>query len=116
MCAPNANQENADSDRSGDICDIDDDNDGHGEYSFLLLLLNIIIMSTFPNLCTVDFNDNCPKMYNSDQRDRDGDGVGDVCDPSSKEAMSQGNRVSPENEDRAALIMKKLLDTYYSNK
>jgi hypothetical protein len=42
----------------GDACDIDDDGDN-----------------------VLDVNDNCQKKPNADQADRDGDGVGDVCDP-----------------------------------
>jgi len=29
----------------------------------------------------VDLQDNCPRTFNTDQADRDGDGLGDVCDP-----------------------------------
>jgi hypothetical protein len=42
----------------GDACDIDDDGDN-----------------------VLDVNDNCPKKPNPDQADRDGDTVGDICDP-----------------------------------
>ena len=53
--SPNLDQEDADGDGKGDICDPDMDNDG---------ILNE--------------QDNCPKTPNSDQRDSDRDGLGYV--------------------------------------
>ena len=72
--------------------------------------------SAFPHLCAVDTKDNCPKIPNPDQRDKDGDGWGDACDKSMIEVMSQGKDMSPEEKHLAAQIMEKLLDMYYSNK
>jgi len=47
-----------DGDGLGDVCDPDDDNDGHN-----------------------DDVDNCPKAANPDQADNDNDALGDECDP-----------------------------------
>jgi hypothetical protein len=51
----------------GDACDVEDDNDK-----------------------VSDVNDNCPKVANADQKDSDGDGTGDVCDPVAGGASAGG--------------------------
>jgi len=63
----NPQQEDADGDLIGDVCDncTDSDGDGLGNPGFAL------------NTCP---DDNCPEAANADQADADGDGVGDVCD------------------------------------
>ncbi len=63
----NPEQENADSDGTGDSCDIctDTDGDGYGNPGFPA------------NTCP---EDNCPYAYNPGQDDGDGDGSGDSCD------------------------------------
>ena len=54
---PNPEQRDHDQDQIGDVCDVDDDQDG-----------------------LVDVNDNCPFHINPAQINGDGDGFGDACD------------------------------------
>ena len=71
----NVSQADFDSDNTGDACDGDADNDGlPSETDCNDLLAN-------DDDCDGDLNanDNCPVTHNSNQADRDGDGVGDAC-------------------------------------
>ena len=69
------------------------------------VFFNYDIKSIFLNLCAADTIDNCPKIYNPDQSDRDRDGLGDVCDKSVEEAMSQENSMSTKDKNLGAPIM-----------
>ncbi|MEM9885488.1 MAG: thrombospondin type 3 repeat-containing protein [Bacteroidota bacterium] len=78
----NANQANFDGDSLGDVCDLDDDNDGIPD-----------VIDAFPfnpnenrdsdGDGVGDNSDNCPSTPNPSQADSDGDGVGDACDTGS---------------------------------
>jgi hypothetical protein len=63
----NPDQEDADDDGTGDLCDTctDTDGDGYGDPGFPT------------NTCATD---NCPDLYNPNQEDADADGIGDSCD------------------------------------
>ncbi|MGB3799925.1 MAG: thrombospondin type 3 repeat-containing protein, partial [Lewinella sp.] len=52
------------------------DSDGFGDPN------NSITACTAPEGYVIDGSDNCPDVYNPDQMDTDGDGVGNTCDPS----------------------------------
>ena len=64
----NPEQDDADEDGLGDVCDecTDTDGDGCGDPGYPA------------NTCC---SDNCPQAYNPGQEDADGDGIGDICDP-----------------------------------
>ena len=99
---PSASQEDYDGDGLGDACDPDDDGDGtpdaddcdpydvevgakvryyrdddadgFGDPNSLLLACSL------PTGYVTDNSDNCPYLFNPDQLDSDGNGVGDVCE------------------------------------
>ena len=66
--SPSANSYDADNDGIFDACDscTDTDGDGFGDPGFP------------SNTCGLD---NCPNVYNPDQLDSNGDGIGDACQP-----------------------------------
>ena len=119
--AKNPKQENNDNDKTGDKCDEDDDNDGRGKYfvfhciTYIYIYIYIYIILFLP-LSAVDTNDNCPKVYNPGQEDKNRNGWGDVCEPSVEEAFSQEKNMSPKEKTFFAKIMEILLETYYSSK
>ncbi len=91
-----------DGDGEGDVCDEDDDNDGNPDITDCEPLNDRVVFqklffrdsdgdgfgdqNDFIAACTApagyvrDFTDNCPKVYNPDQTDSDGNGIGDACD------------------------------------
>ena len=64
----------------GDVCDTDDDSDG-----------------------LLDVNDNCPRKANTDQADRDHDGLGDACDPQPDAAAAGSAGFTPLGKLSVAL-------------
>lgn len=82
----NNDQKDTDSDGSGDECDNDIDGDGMFGMSLTLWFIFswpfFYFYSTEILLCSGIKNDkdNCVKVPNADQIDRDGDNVGDACD------------------------------------
>ena len=98
----NPDQTDTDGDGQGDACDADDDNDGNPDtfdcapldstiiYQRLFFAdadrdgfgdpQNYVLACRQPDGYVLDYTDNCPTVANPDQRDSNGDGIGDACE------------------------------------
>lgn len=94
----NQNQADVDGDGGGDACDDDSDNDGFDDATEMVCGSDLFDASSIPpdldgdGACDaedadddadgiVDADDNCPRVRNPGQEDRDDDNVGDHCAP-----------------------------------
>lgn len=80
LCVGSSDQTDIDGDGIGNACDSDDDNDGVADERERQLGTNPLRTDTESD-GVGDAQDNCPTVFNAEQRDFDADGVGDVCDP-----------------------------------
>lgn len=76
----NPDQVNTDGDAEGNACDVDDDNDGTPD-SGDAFPLNPAEQGDADSDGIGNNADNCPAVSNPDQRDSDGNRIGDACDP-----------------------------------
>jgi len=72
--------DDTDFDGIGNNADLDDDNDGLSDDAEAAIGSNPLVFDTDGD-SLIDGSDNCPTISNMDQADRDGDGLGNACDP-----------------------------------
>jgi uncharacterized repeat protein (TIGR01451 family) len=72
--------DDTDFDGIGNNTDADDDNDGLSDDTEVAIGTNQLLFDTDGD-SLIDGSDNCPTISNTDQTDRDGDGLGNACDP-----------------------------------
>jgi len=80
----NPSQGDNDHDGIGNACDVntDKDRDGKGDpwaYENSCTAMNMYMVMPMEGM--MEMCDNCPDMYNPNQKDSDRDGMGDCCDP-----------------------------------
>jgi hypothetical protein len=76
----NANQTNTDNDAYGDVCDLDDDNDGYQDNTDNCPLVSNANQADTDRDSVGNVCDNCPLVNNGNQADTDNDNIGDACD------------------------------------
>ena len=77
---PSTDQDDLDGDGSGDLCDLDDDNDAFCNFGGPVSAGSpgVAVQCNIGN----GGRDNCPRLFSSTQNDFDNDGVGDACEDS----------------------------------
>ena len=84
----NPNQRDTDGDGVGDVCDDDIDGDGVKNPIGIVDDSGNIVISK-----RVDDMDNCPLVYNPNQSDSNGNGIGDACDVVSLEGVGISTQI-----------------------
>jgi len=93
----NAESLDTDLDGIGNNADSDDDNDGFSDSDEALNATDPLLNSSKPIDIDQDFigglSDNCPAIFNADQANIDSDALGDVCDDSDSDSITDAEEL-----------------------